>query len=86
MTTPLLVGLYVILGICLDFLIVRYYNAVSDHMRFLAGVYGWAITLFTVYVLDALITGNNKLMMLAYAVGNGIGTYLGVGNGMDRRS
>jgi len=80
MTSPLLLLGYVAMGIAADFLITRYYVAVYTKQRLAASALAAAITLLTIYVFDQIITSNSMLLMAAWALGNSIGTYIGIGD------
>jgi hypothetical protein len=75
----LLAACYVAFGIVSDFMITKYYVAVYRRRRLMGAVLGTLITLLTIYIFDQIITSNKFYLMLAWAVGNGVGTYLGIG-------
>ena len=71
--------LYAALGICIDYLIARYYQSITHRLRLRASTLSALITLLTVFVLAQVIRTNNPIPMFGYAAGNFIGTYLAVG-------
>ena len=71
--------LYAALGICIDYLVARYYQSISRRLRWRASTLSALITLLTVFVLASVIQTNNLLGMFGYAAGNFVGTYLAVG-------
>ena len=71
--------LYVALGVCIDYLIARYYQAISGRCRLRASNLSALITLLTVFVLAQVIRTDSPMPMMGYAAGNWLGTYLAVG-------
>ena len=71
--------LYTALGICIDYLVARYYQSISRRLRLRASTLSALITLLTVFVLAQVIRTDNPIPMLGYAAGNWLGTYLAVG-------
>ena len=70
--------LYFFLGVCFDFLLTRYYLAIYQRQQLLGSALATAITLFSTFILAALINGNKVVPMIAWAIGNGLGTYAGL--------
>ena len=73
-----LVALYFCLGVGFDYLLTKYYQAIYRQQRALGAVLATTVTLFSTFILAALINGNMVVPMIAWAVGNGLGTYLGL--------
>jgi hypothetical protein len=71
-----LLTLYFAAGIAGDFLIARYYIAMSRHSRFSASGLAIAITLFNFYVLGRIVVNENVPLLISFAFGTGIGTLL----------
>lgn len=67
---------YFAAGVIQDYLIVRYYAALSSHSASRASFLAMLITYLTMKVFN--LTFGNDLLFLAYAVGTGAGTFCGV--------
>jgi len=70
--------LYTAVGLAQDILIVRYYLAITRSQTILAPVAGALITVLTVGVYESLITSRSLPLVLAYGLGTGLGTRLGM--------
>lgn len=70
--------LYFVLGVVFDYLLTRYYLAIYQRRLFLGPALAMAVTLFSTFILAALIKGDLLPPMVAWAIGNGLGTYLGI--------
>jgi multidrug transporter EmrE-like cation transporter len=68
--------LYFLAGVGGDFLIARYYLAMSRRSRFSASGLAIVITLFNFYVLGRIVVNENVPLQIAFALGTGIGTLL----------
>lgn len=74
--TPLI---YFSVGVVQDFLIARYYLALSRRSVWTASLLAAIITLVTVKVFANVIQSDGLLLMVAYAIGTGTGCFLGIG-------
>jgi multidrug transporter EmrE-like cation transporter len=63
-------------GVAGDFLIARYYLAMSRSARFSASGLAVVITLFNFYILGRIVVNENVPLQIAFAAGTGIGTLL----------
>lgn len=68
--------LYFLAGVGGDFLIARYYLAMSRRARFSASGLAVVITLFNFYVIGRIVVNENVPLQIAFALGTGIGTLL----------
>jgi hypothetical protein len=68
---------YFLVGVLQDFLITKYYMALSRHSVMLASILAMVITYMTMKVFN--LTFGSDFLFLAYALGTGAGTYLGCG-------
>jgi predicted lysophospholipase L1 biosynthesis ABC-type transport system permease subunit len=71
--------LFFLMGIVQDFLIAKYYLALSRRSAIVASILGMAITFLTMKVFN--VTFGKDLAFLAYALGTGVGTFLGCNHG-----
>lgn len=71
--------LYFLAGVGGDYLIARYYLAMSRSARFSASGLAVVITLFNFYVLGRIVVNENVPLQIAFALGTGIGTLLAFG-------
>lgn len=69
---------YMALGLALDYLLTKYYISISLRYRYRASILSTIITLLTVFLIASVIKSNSVVPLLGYALGNGIGTFLGV--------
>jgi len=69
---------FFILGIISDIFIVIYTQAIIKRRAVMAMVYAVFITLLVYGVLAETLATNNKLYILAFSLGNGIGTFVSV--------
>jgi len=70
--------IYMALGLALDYLLTKYYISISLRYRYRASILSMIITLLTVFVIASVIKMNSVVPLLGYALGNGVGTFLGV--------
>jgi multidrug transporter EmrE-like cation transporter len=68
--------LYFFAGVGGDFLIARYFIAMSRSARFSASGLSMVITFFNFYVLGRIVVNENVPLQIAFALGTGIGTLL----------
>jgi hypothetical protein len=66
---------YFAVGVVQDFLIAKYYQALSGHLAFRASILAMIITYGTMKVFN--LTFGSDALFLSYAVGTGAGTFLG---------
>lgn len=71
--------LYFLAGAGSDFLIARYYLAMSRSARFSASGLAVVITLFNFYVIGRIVVNENFALQIAFALGTGIGTLVAFG-------
>ena len=68
------------LGIALDWVIAKYYLALSRGQSFLAGGLSFLITVINLWVVEDILVNRKSLALgLTYAAGAAIGTFLAVG-------
>jgi hypothetical protein len=70
--------IYLALGISLDYLLAKYYYAIYRRFRCQASILSMTITLLTVFIIASVIKSNSVIPLFGYAIGNGIGTFLGI--------
>ncbi len=70
--------LYIGLGAVIDLLITVYYRMISVRQAFPASALGTIITLVTFVIFSKIIVKWNKKLVIAYSIGTGIGTFIGV--------
>jgi len=71
--------IYFSVGLLQDYLIAKYYLALSRRSVWVASILAAVITLLTVKVFASVITSNETALMIAYAIGTGAGCFLGIG-------
>jgi hypothetical protein len=71
--------IYFSIGVIQDYLIAKYYLALSRRLVWTASILAAIITLVTVKIFANVITSNETLLMVAYAIGTGTGCFLGIG-------
>jgi hypothetical protein len=71
--------LFFLIGVVQDFLIAKYYLALSRRSAIAASILAMVITYGTMKVFN--VTFGNDLAFFAYAVGTGAGTFLGCKHG-----
>jgi predicted lysophospholipase L1 biosynthesis ABC-type transport system permease subunit len=71
--------LFFLMGLVQDFLIAKYYLALSRRSAIVASILGMAITYLTMKVFN--VTFGRDAAFLAYALGTGFGTYAGCKHG-----
>jgi len=76
--------LYFLVGVLQDFLITKYYLALSDHLAFRASILAMIITYGTMKVFN--LTFGSDVLFLAYALGTGVGTFVGCGKSSKKHS
>jgi uncharacterized protein YebE (UPF0316 family) len=67
--------IYFAVGVVQDFLIAKYYQALSARSAFRASILAVIITYGTIKVFN--LSFGSDALFLAYAVGTGAGTFLG---------
>jgi hypothetical protein len=70
--------LYLGLGIVIDFLITIQYRAVSEKRVWLATLMSFAITLIGTLLIQEIVVSKSIGLILSYALGTGIGTFIGM--------
>jgi len=81
----LLLFVYFVLGAIQDIFITQYYLALSKRRAFLASVWGFVITVLTIWVIETIITSNQVGLLVVYAAGTGFGTYVGIQFNVHKR-
>lgn len=74
----LLFGLYFLLGVAIDFLVTVHQKCVIHSLKAGASIVAVLITVIALFVADRFISTNNYTVLIGYALGNGVGTYLGM--------
>jgi hypothetical protein len=72
------IGLYVLCGIIVDLMITIYTRSVSLGRGGRASLFAGVITVVTFWILNKIAIKWNAKLVLAYAVGTAIGTWLGM--------
>jgi len=74
--------IYFFVGLLQDFLIALYYRLVTKNAGLSAGALSTLITIINLAVIYTILvkfsSETSILAILAYALGNGVGTYIGV--------
>jgi hypothetical protein len=68
---------YFLVGVLQDFLITKYYLALSHHLVLRASILAMILTYGTMKIFN--LTFGSDVLFLAYALGTGAGTCLGMG-------
>ena len=76
-----LCGLFFVVGVIEDWVVSRYYLAIGKKQAGRAAGISMFHTLLALFVVASIIKGDNLWMLLFYAAGGGLGTYLGVKRG-----
>ena len=71
-------AIYFAAGVVEDILASQYYLAVGRRRAFLASLLAVAITALALFLLERLIVMRDIFLVLAYGLGNGVGTYASV--------
>ena len=69
-------AVYFVAGVIMDAIIALYYLALSSRRAFTASALASIITIATYLILEHLIISREYGLILAYAIGTGVGTYL----------
>jgi len=67
-----------VLGICREFLVTKYYLAVSARLAWLGSGLSLGIALLDLLVIAGMIRQDQMGMAIGYAVGESAGTYLAI--------
>ena len=70
-------AIYFLAGVVMDGIVTAYYIFVSARAIFSASILSAAITIVSMFVVNGILSGTGKhktAMILAYAIGNGVGT------------
>ena len=72
-------ALYFIAGAVMDFIVCAYYISIDSRALFLASILAAMITIFSMFVIAGITDVHDDrreraLLILCYAVGNGVGT------------
>jgi hypothetical protein len=81
MKTLYLCVIFFLLGAIEDFVVTLFYSSVARKKSVRAGIISTLHTLLAVFVVASIIRGDSVPMLVCYAVGCGIGCYLGVKHG-----
>lgn len=80
--------LFFLVGILQDFLITSYYQAIAKERSWHASALSTSITLVNLVILYEILSGiQNQILtiILAYAIGNGVGTMIVMKKGQIRK-
>lgn len=66
------------LGVLTDALVAQYYLAISSHRPLLAVILSMAVTVIPLFVAERGINAKRKSLFIVYALGCGLGTFIGV--------
>jgi branched-subunit amino acid ABC-type transport system permease component len=80
----ILLCLYFLAGVAQDYLIAKYYIALSHGLALRASILAMIITYGTMKVFN--LTFGSDVLFLAYALGTGVGTYVGCGKPLKKYS
>ncbi len=72
-------AIYFIAGAVMDFIVAQYYLSISARAVFLASTLAATITIFSMFVIAGITDVHDSrreraLLILSYALGNGVGT------------
>jgi hypothetical protein len=70
--------LFCIIGLAEDFIVSKFYLAIAKKQAFRAGGISFILTLLTMFVVSNIVKGDSVPLLLCYATGGWVGTYLGV--------
>jgi len=70
--------IYIFLGVILDYLIVLYYRSISARLALPASALAIIITGLTLEVIEKVIKSDKPFLLLAYSLGTGLGTFIGM--------
>lgn len=70
--------LYLGLGTVMDLLITLYNRCTFFRLKWPGSILGAVITLASFVIFNRIIVQWNKKLVMAYAIGTGIGTFLGM--------
>jgi hypothetical protein len=70
--------LFFVIGLAEDFIVSLYYRAISKKQAFRSAVISFVHTLVAIFVVASIIKGDSLLLLVCYAMGGFVGTYLGV--------
>ena len=68
----------ILLGVVREFLVTRYYLAISARQVWSGSALSLGIALLDLFVIATMVVQTQFLMALGYAVGEAVGTYLAV--------
>jgi hypothetical protein len=74
-------AIYFLAGAVMDFIVCAYYTSISGRAIFLASVLAGLITVWSMFVISGIADERDDrlrraLLILSYALGNGVGTAL----------
>jgi len=69
---------YFLVGVVLDAIITIYYRAISSRRVWRASILAFVITATTVLLIENIVISHNPILILAYALGTSVGTWIGM--------
>lgn len=76
-----IVLIYAACGLARDWMAARFYQSVYHGRRLSASILSGALTLFDLTIVVTLIVSRAPALLLAYALGTGVGCFLGLDRG-----
>jgi lipid-A-disaccharide synthase-like uncharacterized protein len=70
--------IYFLVGVVLDAIITIYYRAISSRRVLRASFLAFVITGATVLLIENIVISRNPVLILAYALGTSVGTWIGM--------
>jgi hypothetical protein len=73
--------LFFVIGLAEDFIVSKFYLEIARKRAFRAGGISFILTIMTMFVVSNIIRGDSVVLLLCYAGGGWVGTWLGVKHG-----
>ena len=77
--------LYFCLGLVEDLIVTNYYRAISNRRRWLASHISAIHTIVVVGMMANVVICHNWMLIVFWAAGNWLGTFLGMGKGVQNK-
>ena len=72
------IGLYLLLGFILDYILTWYYQFIIRRRAALASLFGMLVTALNLWVIAEVVVSKNFILIISFIVGQGAGTFLAV--------
>jgi hypothetical protein len=76
--TPILCVIFAAVGLVEDYIVSRYYRAIAEKKAIRSSVISFVHTLLAIFVVASIIKGNSIPLLICYATGGAVGTWIGV--------